>query len=414
MKRLIILSVSFLTLWSCNKKAEHAESNKVTIGTIDSLFSKTLNEQREIWVYVPDEGTTSPKTKYPVLYLLDGDAHFSSVVGMIQQLSTINGNTICPEMVVVGITNTDRFRDLTPTHVKKIFGDTLQAKTSGGGEDFTKFISDELIPYIDDHYPTTSYRTMIGHSLGGLMVINTLIHHTDLFSNYLAIDPSMQWDDRKLSTESKTILNEKKFKNKFLYLAISNTMRDGMKLSDLTTDTTGDTEPIRAMFEFSERAKSKTNNGLKFESKYYGDEDHGSVPLIAEYDALHLMFSWYGLRNFDQYFNSKTSTTTADIVNAVTDHYASFGYGTQPPRTIVSILGYRSMDRNMNDKAIAFFDLNVKNYPESPYVYDSRGDYYLAQKDTAQAIQNYEKTLSLPEVSYTSYTKNKVKKLKKK
>jgi len=333
---------------------------------------------------------------------------------MIQQLSTINGNTICPEMVVVGITNTDRLRDLTPTRAKEVFGDTARAKESGGGENFTKFIGEELIPYIDSHYPTTSHRTMIGHSLGGLMAINTLIHHTDLFSNYLAIDPSMWWDKRTLSKESKAILDEKKFNNKFLFVAVANTMPASMQLSDLPKDTTQDTEHIRSIFEFTELTKSKTNNGLKFESKYYGDDDHGSVPLIAEYDALHLMFSWYGLKNFDQYFDPKTKTTAADIVKAVTDHYASFGYGTQPPRIIVKMLGYLSMDRKMNDKAIAFFDLNVKNYPESPYVYDSRGDYYLAQKDTVQAIQNYEKTLSLPEVSYTSYTKDKLKKLKKK
>ena len=209
MKKIIILAATSLFLFSCNKIAEHTESSKVTIGTIDSLFSKTLNEQRKIWVYSPHDATHSPSTKYPVLYLLDGDAHFSSVVGMIQQLSTVNGNTICPEMIVVGIPNTDRFRDLTPTSVNKLFGNIVEARTSGGGENFTKFISDELIPYIDSHYPTTSYRTMIGHSLGGLMSINTLIHHTDLFSNYLAIDPSMWWDGRKLYKESVTILEEK-------------------------------------------------------------------------------------------------------------------------------------------------------------------------------------------------------------
>ena len=43
---------------------------------------------------------------------LDGDAHFPSVVGIIQQLSQVNGNTVFPEMIVVAIPNTDRTRDL--------------------------------------------------------------------------------------------------------------------------------------------------------------------------------------------------------------------------------------------------------------------------------------------------------------
>lgn len=80
------------------------------IGTIDSIQSKILNEQRKIWIYIPDNGSVDAKTtqRFPVVYLLAGDAHFYSVVGMIQQLSQVNGNTICPEMIVIDIPNTDR------------------------------------------------------------------------------------------------------------------------------------------------------------------------------------------------------------------------------------------------------------------------------------------------------------------
>jgi predicted alpha/beta superfamily hydrolase len=59
-----------------------------------------LGEQQKVWVYVPDGAN---QTNH-VVYLLDGDAHFYSVVGMIQQLSSVNGNTMCPKMIVVGIT----------------------------------------------------------------------------------------------------------------------------------------------------------------------------------------------------------------------------------------------------------------------------------------------------------------------
>ncbi|MNK55562.1 putative esterase [compost metagenome] len=113
MKKLI-LSVLTSLISLC---ALAQSDNKVIIGTIDSIQSKMLNERRKIWVYVPNSWSPDSKQRYPVLYLLDGDAHFYSVVGMIQQLSQVNGNTICPEMIVVGIPNTDRTRDLTPTHV---------------------------------------------------------------------------------------------------------------------------------------------------------------------------------------------------------------------------------------------------------------------------------------------------------
>lgn len=82
-----------------------------------TIFSKTLNENRRIWIYSPELTTTFPipGKKYPVVYVMDGDAHFLSTVGMIQQLSQANGNTVVPEMIVIGIENTNRFRDLTPS-----------------------------------------------------------------------------------------------------------------------------------------------------------------------------------------------------------------------------------------------------------------------------------------------------------
>src|SRR5665213_1730806 len=98
--------------------AQTVKDNHIILGNIDSVKSKILNETRKVWVYVPASyNSKAPhKQRYPVVYLLDGDDHFPSVVGMIQQLSEVNGNSICPDMIVVGITNTDRTRDLTPTN----------------------------------------------------------------------------------------------------------------------------------------------------------------------------------------------------------------------------------------------------------------------------------------------------------
>src|SRR5450432_1338396 len=110
----------------------------VVIGRIDSLRSWILQEQRTFWVHLPPgaQGVVQhPDKKYPVIYLLDGDKNFTSVVGMIDLLSSVNGNNIVPEMIVVGILNNNRVRDLTPTHVDKgLWINDQMAKWSGGGE----------------------------------------------------------------------------------------------------------------------------------------------------------------------------------------------------------------------------------------------------------------------------------------
>ena len=190
MKPLLLIALLTLSLPPLTAQ----QTNPVVIGAIDTLHSQILNEQRIIWIHVPTSAQ-SVKKKYPVVYLLDGDWNFTSVVGMIDLLSSVNGNNFWPEMIVVGILNTDRKRDLTPTHVaSRLWIDDDFARSFGGGEAFMSFIEKELIPHIDSLYPTNPYRMLIGHSLGGLTVINALVHHNNLFNSYVAIEPSMWWD----------------------------------------------------------------------------------------------------------------------------------------------------------------------------------------------------------------------------
>ncbi|MBK7475454.1 MAG: hypothetical protein IPI11_05325 [Haliscomenobacter sp.] len=88
----------------------------------------------------------------------------------------------------MGIPNTDRTRDLTPTHVEADppYMDSTSSKTSGGGENFIAFIEKELMPHIEATYPAAPYKMLIGHSFEyPLAVMQTLIHHTDLFNAYI-------------------------------------------------------------------------------------------------------------------------------------------------------------------------------------------------------------------------------------
>lgn len=110
----------------------------ISIGRKEAVDSKILNQVRPYWVYVPP-AASQPGIKLPVVYLLDGDAHFHSVSGLIQIMGTgINGTHVVPDMIVVAIPNIDRTKDLTPSHATQ--GDYGDFTTSGGGNDFLKFI----------------------------------------------------------------------------------------------------------------------------------------------------------------------------------------------------------------------------------------------------------------------------------
>lgn len=373
--------------------------NQITIGTIDSISSKVLNEQRKIWIHLPRsvqyKGFSAQK--YPVVYLLDGDAHFSSVVGMIEELSEINGNTICPEMIVVGIPNTNRTRDLTPTHsdIDLPFVNKGLSEQSGGGEKFTEFLKKELIPYIDSKYPTAPYKTLIGHSFGGLTVMNIFTNHTNLFNSYVAIDPSMWWDHEKFLKETTKTLATKNLANVSLFLGVANTMEDDMDLLKVRKDTSIITKHIRSALDLNDFLSQNKKSNLQYQYKYYQDDNHSSIPLIATYDALRFLFAFNQLKlsiGEQMNFNKAVFTKIEKHYENVSKH---LGYKVNIPEQVVNVYGYQALSQKDNDLAGYLFKLNVLNYPESPNTYDSLGDFYEANGDKKNAIANYQKTLVL-------------------
>ncbi len=369
----------------------------IVIGKTDSVQSNILGEQRKIWVHVPD-GDVNSKARYPVVYLLDGDGHFSSVVGMIQQLST-GGNNNCPKMIVVAIPNTDRTRDLTPTHIDADppFMDSSFSKTSGGGENFIAFMEKELIPYIEAKYPAAPYKMLIGHSFGGLAVMQTFTHHTHLFNAYICIDPSMWWDKQTLLKQTEKALTERNFEGKYLYLGIANTLEDGMDLKKVQKDTSVDSRHIRSILKLQAAFEENKENGLKYRGKYYPDDTHGSVPLITEYDAIRFFFDFFPMKFTMEDFTDSTGA----LANKYQIHFAQLsqkmGYQIKPDEAEINFIGYDFLGRKMYKTAGHLFKLNVDNYPESYNVYDSYGDYFVAIKDSANAILQFKKALSIQE-----------------
>ena len=388
----------------CSSEKANAPDNDIVIGKIDKVYSNILKEERSIWVYVPESDNFSSEQNFPVVYLLDGDAHFYSVMSIIQQLSEVNMNMVLPRMILVGITNTDRTRDLTPTHVAidPELPDSNFFKTSGGGEKFTSFIENELIPHVDSLYPTTKYRILIGHSYGGLFCVNTLLNHTKLFNGYIAIDPSMNWDNKIIIKQAEKLLSEKDFEGTSFFLSIAN-------------QSYSDTDSIKgnaAAFELAKYLDANKSNNLKYEWRYYKDDNHGSVPMISEYDGLRFLLDFYNARL--QY--SKFRDPSYDVDSFVVAHYFKvsrhMGYTVPPPEPFMNLLGYLFMREKQYDKAHNILQTNIKNFPSSFNVYDSMGELLMLQGDTIKSIENYEKSLNLNPQNVNA--KNMINRLKNK
>jgi uncharacterized protein len=299
----------------------------------------------------------------------------------------VNMNMVLPQMILIGITNTDRTRDLTPSHalVYSDNPDTNFFRTSGGSEKFTAFLENELMPFVDSLYPASSYRLLIGHSFGGLFCVNTLLNHTKLFNGYIAIDPSMDWDNMKLLKQAGELLSQKNFEGTGFYLSIAN-----QGYSD--TDTSKENA---SSFELAKYLDTNNKNNLTYRWHYYEDDNHGSVPMISEYDGLRFLLDFYNPRIPYVKFRDPRYNVDSFVVAHFTRVSAHLGYSVPPPESFINWLGNLFIMEKQYDKAYNILKINISNYPDSPDVYDAMGELLTLKGDTIAAIDYYEKSLKI-------------------
>ncbi|WP_261989966.1 alpha/beta hydrolase [Hymenobacter puniceus] len=217
----LMLAAALVTCFPLAVSAQNAASvsNALTIGQTFTLNSRVLSETRRINVYLPAGYAEQGTERLPVLYMPDGGMgeDFLHVAGLMQVL--IGNGTMRP-FLLVGIENTERRRDLTgPTTNEK---DKKIAPRVGGSVAFRQFLRTELMPEIKRRYRTTDEKAIVGESLAGLFVVETLFLEPDLFDTYLAFDPSLWWNNELLVQQVPALLAAYKGSPKTLLLATSN------------------------------------------------------------------------------------------------------------------------------------------------------------------------------------------------
>ncbi|TRZ46345.1 alpha/beta hydrolase [Robertkochia solimangrovi] len=262
MKKLLILLLVSFGIISCQQKSE---PEKKSI----SIHSEILNEERICLIDLPDSynDPDEPGHSYPVLILLDGETFFKTTSGIVHFMSSgTNRNYFMPETIIVAIENVDRERDFTITKIK-----TTRPNTMGGGKHFLKFIENELLPYLDKNYRTQASRTLVGHSLGGLLTVNAYLDENSMFDNFLAIDPSLWWDEATMLEKIEN--TDPRCFEKRLYIATAN---QGEKNEGKN----------KLRHERFYKGILATGNSMNITHNYWENEDHRSVPLPAIYEGL--------------------------------------------------------------------------------------------------------------------------------
>jgi predicted alpha/beta superfamily hydrolase len=221
-----------------------------TIGDKIYFESKILNEKEIIVVIPPYEYKKYyPDEKFPVVYVLDPGNNLFATFGIENFYS--NNLKIMPRMIIVGIVSKDREKDYLPSPSK-------ECPTGGGADKFLKYMSSELVPFIDSTYPTTSERCIIGHSAGGLFAVYALENQPDLFDSFICIDPSLWYDNELYVKKMPEFLLKNKDIKKKLFITLSN-------------------EKDMGVFPFIDVLVKSAPEGFDWDYIHYKDETHNSL-----------------------------------------------------------------------------------------------------------------------------------------
>ncbi len=358
-------------------KAQNQSENN-SLGKQTTLKSSFLSENVKLIIYLPENYHKSDK-KYSVFYLLDGGFFINQAASAVQFLSNCPyiSQSLIPEFIIIGIESSDRNRDFTPTHMP-IYED-MEFPTSGGANTFYNFLKKELMPFVEKEYRTKPHRVLAGWSLGGLFTIHTYLTHSDDFSAYLAISPSLWWDNQIVVKQTESLITAQKLPDKKLIVTLGSLERGDM--------------PKSVKDSFLPLMINASCKNTQFRYIEIQNEGHNTTPFLGLYEGLKsLYYNW----SFPQDIlnNNSDSADTYSLKLA-----KECGYTGNDTDESYDFLIKLAVLQGKYDESLKIAKYLTKKYPKSSYALFNLGIMYYRIEDLESAISCFQKAIQTEEAS---------------
>jgi len=323
-------------------------SEPIVIGETLTIDSKVLKKQASLNIRLPSSYRALKHKRYPVYFNIGSDDDFAATAGTLHWLSH-NQEYPMPEAILVSLT--------TETAVSFI-------QRGVKSEDFIDFLATDVIPYIDKHYRSHPFRILASAERFGPAVLYGLIHEPKLFQAYIAISPWVR-DESSLVNEFETFLKTQKDISAFLWLSSGGEPRVGTNYHKLIS-------------LLQQHAPEK----LKWKSAQFNKNTSMSQPLLSLPNALESLFADLVL--------APDSPVVSAGAKSIKSHYQQlsdnkYGYAISSEKAL-SALGYAMLSEKKIKKAIEVFQINLKDYPDSPHVYAALARALTENDDLAGAL----------------------------
>ena len=340
------------------------DGDPIALGTYRVMHSSLLGEDRVLQVRLPD-GYASTDMGYPVVYLFYSnwvEGYFAQVVNDLYLL-TIDR---MPEVILVGVPNTQRYRDLLPWPRRG------REAEEGHADRFLRFVREELIPFVESEYRTKPYRIMVGPQTAAVFGTYALLEAPGTFQAFVLNDPcQIDNSERSLCGELVAFARTPQARGIYFTLSLDSaaTRRDPTRLEDLRTGlTTGTTE------------------GFRWRIHVDADWPYFLAPVDVR-NALLDLFAGYAF----------PSPSQAESLAQIQAHYeafsASLGFPMEPPDLVLTLAANGMMEREAYTAALEVLNRLVELYPTSLDGPWNLANLHRLMGDTTTAIRYYEECL---------------------
>ncbi len=253
--------------------AQPAGGETIAIGTTYTIPSPGLGKDRRVTVRLPTGYDEQPDTRFPVVYVIDGgpEQDFPHIAGIAQSRDM---NWSFERFILVGIETVNRRSEISPqVDPAKVarYTKALGAEP-GGADDFRRFIAGDVKPWVEANFRTSGHDAVMGESLAGLFILETLLTRPDLFDDWIAVSPALWWDDMAIARNAAAMM---KAGDERVYLTLAN---EGYRHEEGTE-------------RFVDALRSSAPEGWRWAYVPLADsETHGTIYHTAALDAFRLLY----------------------------------------------------------------------------------------------------------------------------
>ncbi len=243
------------------------------------LASEQVGVTYRLYLSLPNN--FSSEKSYPAIFLLDPEYSFAIAKNITDHLSERND---LEDVLVIGIGyevdnyRLNRTRDYTPSYTLEGGYSRELQKHSGGAQAFLDFMEKELFPFIEKQYASIKNKTLVGHSFGGLFTCWTLLHQPQLFDQYIAVSPSLWYDNRLIFNRIEKLQQSNQPLKERVFLTVGSHEVNSRR------------SMVRDLNDFSKKLKEAKPEGLTLKTSILDNETHNTVFPRAFSDGLRYVF----------------------------------------------------------------------------------------------------------------------------